>query len=69
VNRYGIGNDDVLHYCEEEQVPLIAKIPNDRRIAELYSKGKLLYPEVVEVRTALEDIITNIQSLKEYQIS
>ena len=69
VNRYGLGNDDVLNYCKEEKVPLIAKIPNDRRIAELYSKGKLLYPEVAEVRTALEDIITHIQSLKEYQIS
>ncbi len=69
VNRYGIGNDDVLQYCEEEQVPLIAKIPNDRRIAELYSKGELLYPEVPEVREALEDIISHIQSLKEYQVS
>jgi len=46
VNRYGIGNDDVLDYCRTESVPVIAKIPNSERIARLYSHGKLLYPEV-----------------------
>ena len=42
INRYGIGNDDVLDYCKTEKVPVLAKIPNDRKIAELYSRGKLI---------------------------
>jgi len=65
VNRYGIGNDDVLKYCQEEQITLLAKIPNDRRIAELYSQGKLLYREIPEVRAELEQITSYIKSIKE----
>ena len=63
VNRYGIGNDDVLDYCKEENIPLMAKIPNDRRIAELYSKGKLIYREVPEVQHELDKIIAYIGTL------
>lgn len=57
VNRYGIGNDDVLDYCRTESVPVIAKIPNSERIARLYSHGKLLYPEVPELKAQLDKII------------
>jgi len=53
VNRYGIGNDDVIDYCESEKIPVIAKISNSRRIAELYSRGRLLYGEIPELKDEL----------------
>lgn len=56
INRYGIGNDDVISYCEIENIPLLAKIPNSRKIAELYSKGRLIYKEFPEVKKQLENI-------------
>jgi len=56
VNRYGIGNDDVLKYCTTEAISVLAKIPNDRRIAELYSSGKLIYNQHSEVRKQLDSI-------------
>jgi MinD superfamily P-loop ATPase len=56
INRYGIGNDDVLEYCQTENIPILAKIPNDRRIAELYSRGKLIHKEIPEVRKQLIEI-------------
>ncbi len=56
INRYGIGNDDVLDYCQTENIPILAKIPNDRHIAELYSRGKLIYKEIPEVRQQLKKI-------------
>jgi len=56
VNRYGIGNDDVIRYCEDENIPLMAKIPNSRQIAELYSSGKLIYKELPEVKQQLKNI-------------
>ncbi len=65
VNRHGIGNNDVIDYCEKENIPLLAKIPNDRRIAELYSKGQLIYKEVPEVKDELDKIIAHISELKE----
>ena len=56
INRYGIGNDDVFDYCCEEDIPILAKIPNDRRIAELYSRGELIYKKLPEVKQQLRNI-------------
>ncbi len=65
INRYGIGNDDVLNYCRDEDIPVLAKIPNDRYIAELYSRGKLLYNQIPAVKEQLENIMDFIFELKE----
>ncbi|MDD3715888.1 MAG: ATP-binding protein [Candidatus Marinimicrobia bacterium] len=60
LNRDGIGNGDVEVYCRKEHIPLIARIPQQRRIAERYAEGKLLYQNFPEVRNALEDIIRTL---------
>lgn len=65
VNRVGIGNDDLLHYCEKEQIPVIDTIPNNRRIAELYSTGELVYQHVPEARIALEKISAHLHAIME----
>ncbi len=39
VNRDGIGDDGVQRFCEEEGIPILMRIPMDRRIAEAYSEG------------------------------
>jgi MinD superfamily P-loop ATPase len=57
VNRDGIGNDEVLRYCKAENIPVLARIPNSRKIAELYSAGKLIYPEFPEIRESLGHIL------------
>ena len=56
MNRYGIGNDDVVNYCKKENIALIAKIPNSRRIAELYSRGELIYQKIPGVKHQFEEI-------------
>jgi len=56
VNRHGIGNNDVLGYCEDEKIPILARIPDDRRVAELYSRGKLIYPEIPEFEVEIKRI-------------
>lgn len=50
INRYGLGNEDVIDYCKEENVTVLAKIPNSRKVAEIYSKGKLIYNEIPEIK-------------------
>jgi MinD superfamily P-loop ATPase len=64
VNRYGIGNDDVLKYCEQENIPVLAKLPNERRIAELYSRGELIYKKVPEIKQQMDNIINYILNFK-----
>jgi MinD superfamily P-loop ATPase len=56
INRDGIGNNDVLNYCQQENIPVLARIPNKRQIAELYSSGELLYNRIPEIKTELDKI-------------
>ncbi len=65
INRYGIGNDDIIQYCNENNIPIIAKIPNKREIAELYSNGNLLWDKIPEVKTELEKIYSYINNIKD----
>ncbi len=57
INRFGIGNDDLIKYCNKENIPMIAKIPNHRKIAEYYSNGRLIYIKIPEVKEALKQIM------------
>jgi len=63
INRFGIGNDDVVEYCEKENIPLIAKIPNNRKVAELYSRGELIYDKIPEVKQELKKITDYILNI------
>ena len=57
INRYNIGTQDVENYCAEQNIPIITRIANDRKIAELYSAGQLVYDKVGHFAKALEDIV------------
>jgi MinD superfamily P-loop ATPase len=57
VNREGIGNSEVMDFCQQEGIPVIASIPDDRRIAELYSRGELVYNEIPGVTHQLDKIL------------
>lgn len=63
INRHGIGNDDVLRYCEAQNIPVLAKLPNDRRAAELYSRGEPIYPSLPEFRKELEKVADRVRAL------
>lgn len=39
INRDGIGDNQVEDYCSSEGLPILARIPMDRRIAEILSEG------------------------------
>ncbi len=67
VNRYGIGNDKVFTYCDSNNIPIWAVLPDQRSIAELYSNGELIYPKVPEFRQGLEIILNKLWDLKEQE--
>jgi len=63
VNRWGIGNSDILTYLKKEKITLLATIPHSREIAQSYSKGELLYKAFPVVDEALQSIIKRIKEL------
>lgn len=42
INRAGLGNDRVIEYLAGENITLLLEIPFDKKIAVLYSNGKLV---------------------------
>jgi MinD superfamily P-loop ATPase len=62
VNRAGSGDRAVQQYCRWEDIRLLAEIPDDRRIAEAYSRGALIcdvLPEYAAVfRSLLQTAVT-----------
>lgn len=64
INRYGVGNDDVINYCNDEGITIIEKINNSKKIAEIYSTGKLIIDEVPEFRKSIERIADHITKIE-----
>jgi MinD superfamily P-loop ATPase len=52
VNRAGIGDGQVRDLCRRDGVPILAELPDDRRIAEAGSKGLALLDAAPELRGA-----------------
>jgi MinD superfamily P-loop ATPase len=50
INRDGVGDQGVDEYCKSENVPILMRIPLDRRIAEAYSEGIPLVEALPEYR-------------------
>jgi MinD superfamily P-loop ATPase len=50
INRVGIGDDRVHVFCGNEDIPILLEIPDDRRIAEAYSRGELIVEAMPEYR-------------------
>jgi MinD superfamily P-loop ATPase len=50
INRYGLGNDEVEKYCKSENIEIILKLPDDRRIAEAYSTGQMVVDALCEYK-------------------
>jgi MinD superfamily P-loop ATPase len=42
INRCDMGDDRVEQYCRREEIDVVMEIPNDRRIAEAYSRGEMI---------------------------
>jgi MinD superfamily P-loop ATPase len=46
INRTDLGDDRVHSFCAAEGIEIVLELPNDRRIAETYSRGDLLLDAV-----------------------
>ncbi len=61
INRDGIGDMKVEEYCNSENLPILARIPMDRNIAEVLSEGIPLIQGYPEYRIVFLDILNRIR--------
>lgn len=60
INRAEQGNTSAIDFCSAKGVPIIAELPDDRRIAEAYSRGIPLVSELKEYMPVFEDLYEKI---------
>ena len=57
VNRVGIGDGRVDAFCRDGGIPVLLEIPDDRRIAEVCSEGRLIVETLPEYRGLFESLL------------
>ena len=65
INRSDVGNEDVKEYCGREKIEIVLEIPDDRRIAEAYSRGEMVIHALPEYQKTFETCWTKITDLHE----
>lgn len=60
VNRADMGDDAVFDYCRDESISVLLRIPDDRRIAEAYSRGLPVADALPEYRGAFESLLKGV---------
>jgi MinD superfamily P-loop ATPase len=63
INRDGVGDQGVDDYCATEGIPILMRIPLDRRIAEAYSDGGTLVDTLPEYRERFQSLYAAIERL------
>jgi MinD superfamily P-loop ATPase len=63
INRDGIGDAGVDEYCAAEGIPILMRIPLDRRIAEAISDGQALVEAMPEYRASFRELYADIARL------
>ncbi|MBU0639226.1 MAG: ATP-binding protein [Planctomycetes bacterium] len=65
INRADVGDDEVLRYCHQDGIRILAEIRDDRRIAEAYSRGEMICAALPDYRalfTRLLEALTETAS-------
>jgi len=60
VNRADRSDDRLAVYCREAGIPVLAEIPDDRRVAEAYSRGELMVDALPEYRSLFQRLYADI---------
>ncbi|MBU4201918.1 MAG: ATP-binding protein [Candidatus Altiarchaeales archaeon] len=61
INRDGIGNQETEEFCKSDGIPILLRIPQDRKIAELYSEGIPFVNEMLEWKKKFIELFERIK--------
>ncbi len=63
INRCDVGDNRVVQYAREENIPILMEIPDDRKIAEAYSRGIMMVDIMPEMKKRLQAVYHRIREL------
>jgi MinD superfamily P-loop ATPase len=63
INRCDVGDDRVATYARDEDIPVLMEIPDDRKVAEAYSRGVMMVDIKPEMRDRFRAVYKEITDL------
>ena len=63
INRSDVGDDRVHRYCQDEGINIMMELPDDRRIAEAYSSGRMIVEALPEYKEYFAQLAKTIEVL------
>ena len=60
INKSQMESDIIEDYCLETEIPILLKLPFDRRLAEAYSRGESAVKVFPELKNLFVDLYENI---------
>jgi len=61
INRADLGDGALLSYCREKRIDVLEEIPDDRRIAEAYSRGEIISQALPSLQATFLSILTKVE--------
>ena len=70
INRAEYRNNDLKEYLQNEQLEILGEIPDDRKVAEIYSRGDLVVDKLPQYKELFEKLVYQMmKASKEKKLS
>jgi MinD superfamily P-loop ATPase len=60
INRAGVGDNSIHSFCQQNQIEILETIPDNRKVAESYSRGLLACREVPQFHSLISNLLDKI---------
>lgn len=68
INRSDLGDRQVQEYCHQENINIVMELPDDRRVAEAYSVGKMIVDVLPEYKDDFAGLYENVSKKSKVKI-
>ena len=62
INRADVGDRAAHAYCSRERITVLAEIPDDRKIAEAYSRGEMVCEVLPDYQSLFAQLLKDVAS-------
>ena len=60
INRADLGNRETRSYCDRNRIKIFVEIPDDRQIAEAYSRGEMVCEALPDYQPLFEELLKKV---------
>ncbi len=63
VNKSNLGDREIYNFCEENNIPILLEIPFDKKIAEVYSEGRIIVENISAYKEKFYNVYEKIKNI------